>query len=227
LQRLLWERIGREPGVIFDVGAHTGGTARAYRRVFPGARIHSFEPYPPSCAGYRDRTAGDGNVVLVERAVADRVGEATFYVNHFEATNSLLPRPSGGKRYYPSHAGAKTAITVPVTTLDVYAAEAGIGAVDILKIDIQGGELAALRGAGETLAARGVRMVYLEIMFVELYAGAPLFHRTWSHLVEAGYSLYDVFDLQRARNGQLRYGDALFIDRATREQVVDALGDEP
>ncbi|MET0168053.1 MAG: hypothetical protein ABW318_24070, partial [Vicinamibacterales bacterium] len=42
------ELIRADEPLIFDVGAHHGSVARTYRRLFPGALIHCFEPFPDS-----------------------------------------------------------------------------------------------------------------------------------------------------------------------------------
>jgi FkbM family methyltransferase len=212
---------------IFDVGAHTGETARKYRARFPDATIYCFEPFPDSIAALERRFARDAGVHIVPQAVSQRVGRKTFYVNELAPTNSLLPRPAAGRRYYPSTASPRTTIEVEVTTLDAFTAAHGISAIDILKFDIQGGELMALQGAEKLLRSGGIPLIYTEIMFVPHYQGGALFPELWSALAQFGYSFFDIYDLQRATNGQLRYGDALFVSQSLRDTVIDAEPDEP
>lgn len=152
---------------------------------------------------------------------------ATFFVNEYAATNSLLPRPNSARRYYPKMAGPKQTINVEVISIDDFLQEAGIAGVDILKFDIQGGELNALRGSESLLEAGNTALIYTEIMFIPHYEGSPLFHEIWSFLAGYNYSLFDVYDLHRASNGQIRYGDALFVNDAVRSDVIDAFTEEP
>src|SRR5215813_3127897 len=75
--------------VIFDVGAHVGETAAHYRSLFPGALIHSFEPFPGSFAKLSAAFGADPRVVPHNAAVSDKTGTATFRVNRASVTNSL------------------------------------------------------------------------------------------------------------------------------------------
>ncbi|MCP5279519.1 MAG: FkbM family methyltransferase [Thiobacillus sp.] len=217
----------RNRAVVFDVGANMGQTASRYRKLLPKAEIYAFEPFPDSIAALRERVAGDDHIHVVPNAVSSESGLETFYVNGLAATNSLLPRPASDRRYYPRAAETRTSIQVEATSLDEFVETRGLSSVDVLKLDIQGGELKALRGARSLLASGKVTLIYSEIMFVPHYEGAPLFHEIWTHLAGFGYSLFDVYDLHRAGNGQLRYGDALFVSDFARKHVIDRFPEEP
>lgn len=227
VQRRLMAKLARTEPTIFDVGANKGQTTKRYRALFPDSEIYSFEPFPQCVAELQAMFSGDHRVHIVPKAVARQKGVATFYVNHFDATNSLLPRPADARRYYPRSAGYKESIEVDVTSLDAFVEAADVPAVDILKFDIQGGELEALRGAERVLRSGATALIYTEMMFIPHYEGAPLFHEIWSFLRKFGYSLFDIYDLHRARNGQLRYGDALFVSESVRRSVIDQSPEEP
>jgi hypothetical protein len=76
-------------------------------------------------------------------------------------------------------------ISVPVTTLDEWSAANSVKQVDFLWLDLQGGELAALRG-GERLL-RTVKLVYTEVLLAPLYDGAPLYPEISSWMSEKGF----------------------------------------
>lgn len=218
--RLMLE-LGRPPTAIMDVGANKGHTALKYRAKFPKAEIYCFEPFPDSVTALQQAVGKDVHTHVVPKAVTNESGHRTFYVNHSAATNSLLPRPEAARRYYAQKAGPRGSIQVAATTLDDYLTEHPSAAPQILKFDIQGGEMLALQGAKNLLRSGRVHLIYTEIFFVPHYEGAPLFHDIWSHLAEYGYSLFDTYNLHRARNGQLRFGDALFVSREMRTSVID------
>jgi FkbM family methyltransferase len=218
----------RQPRItIFDVGANHGQTAQVYRAKFLNADIYCFEPFPDSVAALQCTFSDDQRVHIIPKAVSQKTGRSTFYVNGYDATNSLLPRPSAGRRYYPRHAGPKETIEVEVITLDEFVAGTDVSAIDILKLDIQGGELMALRGAMRLLEAGNVSLIYTEVMFIPHYDGEPLFYEIWSFLEQFGYSLFDIYNSETATNGQLRFGDALFVNRVVRDKVIDGCSDEP
>src|SRR5439155_20000593 len=98
---------------------------------------------------------------------------------------------------------------------------------DLLKIDVQGAELEVLCGAAELLKDGRVGVIFTEVAFVPHYEGAPLMHELWRHLAERRFSLYDLTPELYGRDGQLRYGDAIFVSPAVRRDVIDRAGDEP
>lgn len=226
-QHQLIKNLNKTDIYIFDVGANKGQTAKEYRSQFPSAEIYCFEPFPDSIAELNRKFSDDPKIHIVPNAVAQEKGIATFYVNKRDATNSLLPRPSSERRYYPKSAQPKDTIEVEVINLDEFFKESNISTIDILKFDIQGGELNALHGAESLLEAGSMALIYTEIMFIPHYEGAPLFHEIWSFLSKFNYSLFDIYNLHRATNGQIRYGDALFVSESVRNNVINKYREEP
>jgi FkbM family methyltransferase len=212
--------------VIFDVGAYQGDAAARYAHAFPQAEIYAFEPFPPTYERLTRRFADEPQIHTINRAVSSTAGSAVFHVNGLAATNSLLQRPVSGRRYFPREAATIETITVSTTTLDEFCKDKKIEAPDILKLDIQGNELAALRGADETLQTGKIGLIFTEVTFVPHYEGGVLFNELCTHLNERGYTLFNFYDMYWAEIGQLRFGDALFINNQLRHAVVDRLPEE-
>ena len=208
---------------IFDVGGFQGEATSRYAELFPQAQIYAFEPFPPSYEGLRTKFSTNPRVHLVNAAVSSRSGEATFHVNGLPETNSLLPRPTSGRRYFPTGGVTKQTITVPTISLDDYCAEHQIAVPEILKMDIQGNELHALRGAEKTLASGNVALIFTEVTFVPHYEGGVLFYELTSHLADRGFTLFNLYELHSAQVGQLRFGDAIFVAENLRRSVIDQL----
>lgn len=211
---------------VFDVGAYQGEVTAQYASMFPEAQIYSFEPFPQTFEALSKKFAGNGRVHLVNTAVTSQSGSASFHVNDIPATNSLLPRPTAGRRYFPS--GGKTCrkIDVPTTSLDDFCSQSQITSPDVLKMDIQGNELEALRGAEKILRTGNVALIYTEVTFVPHYESGVLFDELSAHLKDRGYSLFNFYDLHRARFGQLRFGDAIFVSERLRHDFIDRLPEE-
>lgn len=224
LARLFFDR---PPNVVFDCGASTGNFTAAYLTLFPRATIHAFEPHPHSADQLRSRFHDAPRVTVEQTAVGAAGGAAVFHMNRLPYTSSLLPRPSAGRRYFPLMDGVVERVEVPVTTLDDYCHRHAIERIDILKMDIQGAELAALRGADLLLRERRIDAIFTEIFFVPHYEGGCLLHELWGHLAAHGYGLYTLFPSREGRNGQLRLGDAIFISPELQAAVVDRVPDEP
>lgn len=224
IQRMLIKNI-RQP-VIFDVGAHHGKIANRYKELFPDSTIYCFEPYPESFEILSRKFSSDNNVFLVNKAVSDKKGKTKFYVNSMDATNSLLPRPKSSRRYYPKTITHENTIDVDIITIDEIAESNNIDGIDILKLDIQGGEKKALEGAVKLLSSNKISIIFTEIMFVPHYENGVMFNELHNFMIDNNYSLYGFYDLKTARNGQIRYGDGIFISDEFREKVIDVWEDE-
>jgi len=213
--------------VIFDIGAHRGETVEEYRARFPESVIYCFEPFPDSSEALKKKFCNDPITAIISLAVADGPGERMLYINEIDATNSLLPEATTSRRYLPKQAFTKSMIQAEVTSIDEFIRNHHVNTVDILKMDIQGGELMALKGAAETLKGKTVSVIYTEIMFIPHYEKQPLLYEIWNFLSEFGYTLFDLYNLHRATNGQLRFGDALFVNQDVRRRVIDRYPQEP
>lgn len=111
-------------------------------------------------------------------------------------------------------------------TIDDFCLENEIDRVNLLKLDIQGGEAAALRGAKKVLGNQRVDVIFSEVLFVAHYEEALLFHELCAVLDRLNYTLYDLFLDRHGSNGQIRFGDAVFISPMVRKKVVDAFEEE-
>lgn len=218
-QRLLTG--GAEVSVILDVGANVGNTVERYYFGYSGARVHAFEPDPTTHETLARRFAEHPRVSTHCVAVADALITQRFYVNKDKSTSSLLPRPATGRRYFNRQGVLDEAIEVQTITLDGFCADNNLDHIDILKLDIQGGEVKALLGARGLLSMKKVDVIYTEVQFISLYEGAPLFYEVCKILEGFGYALYGLYDLVIAENGQLRFADAIFIPPGVRERILD------
>jgi FkbM family methyltransferase len=192
---------GRTVSSILDVGANVGQMIAPYRRRFPEATIHAFEPHPGCFDRLRARFGEDPRLRLVQMAMGEAEGTSHFLVSDRPTRHSLLA---------PVRGGIQEEIEVQVTTLDAYLARTGIPHVDLLKVDVEGGELAVLRGARAALSDRRISGIFMEAMFIPHYEGQALFHELASHLAGFGFRVVDITDLRYTAEGQLRWGNVIF-----------------
>lgn len=197
--------------LIFDVGAHVGETAARYRTLFPGALIHSFEPFPPSYEKLSAAFGADRRVVPHNVAVAEATGTAKLRVNRASVTNSLLESDRRGDDYWGANLlDTEGEVTVDTVALDDFCREQRIEHVDVLKIDVQGAEHAVLSGARGLLERHAVDLIYLEMIMAPSYVGQRKYHYYMSSLDALGYELFDLFNLGR-RDGRLIQSDGIFV----------------
>ena len=168
----------REGATILDVGANVGSyTMLLARWVGDGGHVYAFEPAAASRAGLERHlhiNGLSGRVTVRPEAITDRTGTAAFLDAGTHGDNRLVP------------AATADTTSVPALTLDDFC-EAQRIAPDVIKIDIEGAELAALRGARRTIAARGPALA----LFVELHPG------TWPSLGVTRAQIEDEVRLQK------------------------------
>jgi FkbM family methyltransferase len=218
---------GLEANTIIDAGANVGNTSAVYAEFFPEASVYAFEPFPASFERLKSRFAGEPRIRPFELAISDRRGTGILYINGFADTNSLLPRPRESRRYYADENSPSGSVEVPLLDLDTFARDQGLQRINVLKLDLQGGERDALAGAKGLLGRGAIDLIYSEVFFAPHYEGAWMFHEIAGYLAGFGYTVYNLFHLVTARNGQLRFGDALFVSADIRAAVVDATAPEP
>jgi FkbM family methyltransferase len=197
--------------VIFDVGAHVGETAARYRALFPGALIHSFEPFQPSYEVLVAAFRADPRVVPHNTAVAETTATAKLRVNRASVTNSLLESDRRGDAYWGANLlDTEGEVTVKTLALDDFCRDERIEHVDVLKIDVQGAEYAVLAGARGLLERHAVDLIYLEMIMAPSYVGQRKYHYYLTSLDALGYELFDLFNLGR-RDGRLIQSDGIFV----------------
>lgn len=206
------KEILHDASMIFDIGANVGDTVRKYKEMFPRATVHAFEPFEES---FNKLVANVYNLprVYPHREAINEVedGVSTMYVNHNFDTNSLLRSRKSGMS---SDSQVKTIerTQVKTMTLDHFARKVGIKEIDILKMDIQGGELSALKGCERLLELQRIKLIYLEAYFVKQYEGQPLFSEIAEYLAARKYHLQDLYNPIYS-NGSIAWCDAIFLPR--------------
>jgi len=144
LQYLHWLRPGE---CVVDLGANVGYyaiMAAWHLRHSRGSVVYAFEPNPLAFDYLqRNKELNDlSNLIPIQQAVGDKSGTMVLYINPGGIT-------FGSLRPYLSH--LTNSCEVQVTTLDEFLAQYPESKVGLMKIDIEGAELLALRGAQRTI----------------------------------------------------------------------------
>jgi FkbM family methyltransferase len=130
------------PGsVVVDAGANIGIYSRFLSSCVGSAGIvHSFEPDPENFARLRTEVASLPNVRVNQLALSDRTGDSLLYVS--EELNV-------DHRAYPTEGETRRTLSIRSTRLDDYFKPGE--RVDLIKMDLQGYEFHAMRGAERVL----------------------------------------------------------------------------
>lgn len=176
-----WSRQAMQSPVVFDVGANAGIYSLAAMAENPHARVHAFEPTPEIADRLRTTAVLNGLAVLHvhEEAVADYEGRASLIRCRGGADND-------GMNYIRSETDAEASELVSVCSLDAFCAQHGVARIDLMKMDIQGSEAAALRGAARLLREGRIGTLFIELNWGPEGATCPA-SQTVSLLVEHGF----------------------------------------
>lgn len=195
-------RLGVEPRTVVDVGAAYGDWTLACSQVFPAARYLLIEPLREYAPFVERALAQVGDARLVPAVAAAADGQATLYV-HADLVGSSL--------YREREEGLELeARTIDAVSVDSVVRSAGAQAPYLLKIDVQGAELAVLQGAGRTL--REAVAVLCEVSFLDFFEGGVRVDELVGSLAAAGFVPYDLFGIAyRPLDGALAQADILFV----------------
>ena len=209
--------IRRESPMIFDIGANIGIVTQQYRSLFPTAIIHAFEPFTESYLSLEHLCSRDGKIIPHQIAICENTNKQTLYSNRSAPTNSLLSKDSRSDALWGQGLlDSNSLVEIKSTTIDCFCTHNNIRTIDILKMDIQGAELRALKGAEETLSRQAISLIYLEIIIGETYIGQPKFLEYIQRLDSHGYELFDFYNPVR-RYMRLIQTDAIFINKDLKE----------
>jgi len=142
-----------KPGDTFiDIGGNIGWYSILLDKYFPVIKIYAFEPdsVNAECFRYNMKINKSANIDLIEKGVSDKSGQQTMYMykNSNKGRNSLLPINNYGT------------VEIEVSTLDDTVQEKKIRNIRFIKIDIEGYEYFALKGAQNAL--KDVELLLME-----------------------------------------------------------------
>ena len=167
---------------------------------YPKCKVTIFECSRRYIDDLFDKYQTNPRVEIVPKAASNFKGKTTFYETSREGNGSLLRVGKLGSVSY--RLAQAESYEVETMTLDEYFAEKTI---DVLQIDVQGGEMFVLEGALEVL--KKTKAVLIEVSVTpELYEGSVLFDELYNffkkHRFRLALHLTD-FNL---------VGDALFVN---------------
>lgn len=150
--------------VILDVGAHSGQFSKLFSKLVPKGAVFAFEPgeYAGSILRRVVKLHRLRNVHVVPQGLSDSEGTHELFVPVKRSgafgfgLSSLLPQPG----YDEAHLRKES---ISLTTIDHFITKRHVGRIDLIKIDIEGWELPALKGGASAISRfRPVVMVEVD-----------------------------------------------------------------
>jgi len=210
MQRLLQ---GQQVTGILDAGASHGRISAKFLRRFPQANVFAFEPnslYRETLQQYA-RTEPRFHPYFI--ALSDEKGRARLNLTTAPGSTSLLTPNPRMRELFRADASIESSTEVDVTTIDDWVQSNGSPAIQVMKFDIQGAELKALRGATHTLR-ESTSLIYIELWFNPGYEGGPLYGDIDSFLRSQGFMLFDIYKPKYDPRGVITWANAIFLHPA-------------
>jgi FkbM family methyltransferase len=200
-----WTQVPRP--VVLDVGANRGQSIIEFKRSFPNSRIHSFEPCRSTYEMLKALAVNYTDVVLNHLGVGSKREKRNLVEYSTHTMNSFLAPGADAAAY----GQVKSESACEMTTVDAYCEQAGLKQVDILKIDAQGMDLDVMEGAMRMMSEHRIKLVYVEIVFAQIYEGQTSAIDILRFMEERGFRLVSFYRFIYL-NDVASWSDALFVD---------------
>lgn len=203
---------------VFDVGANRGQFALAVREFVPKAQVVCFEPVSSAAKIFKNVFNRDLSVIFHQAAIGPKYGYTTIHISAADDSSSLFPFSPIQERLYPGTSEVRTEL-VKIGPLSGFIKPSQIVAPAMLKMDVQGYELEALKGCESLLCC--FNYVYVECSFVELYIGQALADEVIGWLQQRGFRLNGVYNLDYDKHGHAVQGDFHFCNLKQSKNYIE------
>ena len=213
---VIFAKNGFDPAVIFLAGVHNGNSAAHYLQMFPNAILYGFEPDIENLKlASNNLKIFKNRVHLFPFALAEEDGEENFNLYSHSATHSFFE--IGKNEYWDEKVEKVDVKKVKTISIDSFVLENQISNIDLLHLDIQGGELAALRGSKDLLKNKSIFLIRCESEFEDIYFEQPLFWDIGKYLSKFQYRFIKNVDLKYRAEviPRLVWADSLFLKSNT------------
>jgi FkbM family methyltransferase len=202
---------GEEVKTILDLGSRDALQAVEFSKRYPWAKIFAFECNPASIKMCMDNSKEFPNIKVVAKAVHEIDGPCRFYPIDTKRTVTTWPDGNPGAsslflssgKYDEVEKYVQREIEVEAARLDTWAQNEGITGFDLVWMDLQGGELLALKGMGRLIET--VKAIHLEVAQTEIYKNQSLFPEVDDFLKQHGFCL-----LEKNLCSE-HFGDAIYV----------------
>jgi len=173
----------KNAGILFDVGANTGVVSIQLALLPNALNVYAFEPLPRAYNALQNNLKLNEikNCHTYQLALSDSIRESTLYVPNVEA----IPTSSSLRAdFCPDHSKIK----ISITTLDEFVQTKNIKKIDLVKIDVEVGELGVLKGMKSTLEKIKPHII------CEILPRTGDLEKTSKFLIRFGYFVYEILE---------------------------------
>jgi FkbM family methyltransferase len=191
---------------VVDIGANKGQFALA-ALAFTDANVFSFEPLNVALIKFHKVFTGRSNVKVFNFAIGSKQEQKIIHLSGSDDSSSLLEISEKQEELFPGTAEVGTLI-VEVAPLDRFIGLEQLDRPAMLKLDVQGSELDALKGSSSLFI--NFDYIYCECSFLELYVGQALASQVIQYLADYQFRLTGFYNASYDELGNCIQADLLF-----------------
>ena len=204
-----WLRSTQNIRTVIDIGAFNGAVALFLSRNFNLSSLYAFEPLTAYIPEIKKKLAHIPNLQIMNVALSDHTGTEILHQNTYAPASSLMHVSNISKEEFPKTSG-ETDVPVQVERLDDVIKHDKLEKEIFIKIDVQGVEDRVIRGGEKIFSV--ARCVLIEMSFVPMYDGQPLFEDVHTLLVEKGFRFHGMKNqIHSEKSGEPLFSHCLYI----------------
>ncbi len=204
-----------EVKLIVDGGASIGDTSKIFSETFPNSVVHAFEPFTKSYKVLKENCENHKRIIPSSFALSNTSKFENLKINESEGTNSLLDTECPKNHPYYNLLETKETIRVESKSLDVLFPNETI---DLLKLDLQGGEYDALQGAENLLTQNRIKCIICEVMFQKSYKNQRNGSELLLFLEKNGFRIFNFYQ-NHFHHGKLLQSDVILYHYKMSDKV--------
>ena len=204
-----------EVKLVVDGGASIGDTSKIFSETFPNSVVHAFEPFTKSFKVLKENCENHKRIIPHSYALSSTSTFELLNINSSEGTNSLLKTEVNDTHPYYDLLETKETIQVECKPLDIlFPSET----IDLLKLDLQGGEYDAFQGAINLLKENRIKCIICEIMFDKSYKKQRNAFELLFFLEKNGFKIFNFYQ-NHFHHGKVLQSDVILYHHTITSEV--------
>lgn len=200
---------------VIDIGANNGEFAEFMSTYFDAKITIAIEPLPGYDILIQERLKKIQNLYVFNCAVSDQIGITQFRVNPYSPASSLLETTAFSTTEFPQVLDKEhqTLVDIEIKKLDDILKGLELEENLLIKIDVQGLEDKVIKGGMEIF--KRASFVLIEMSFIEIYLGQPLFEEVHQLLRQCGFRFSGIKNqIDAPSSGQPLFAHCLYVNES-------------
>jgi FkbM family methyltransferase len=206
------------PISLLDIGARWGLQRPWSQYPIDYIKYYGFDADKNECDRL-NKINKNKNIKYINAALSDEESEEILYVTKEPGRSSIFKPNTKLIKHFYDNEGFDVINQIPITTTTLNKViEKEVIKPDFMKLDVQGAELKIIKGSNQIHS--NILGLEIEVEFIDLYEGQPLFSEVNEYILSMGMELYDlnrywakrkVMKPGFSQRGQIIFADAIYF----------------